>query len=40
MKKIRFLKRVKIVKGVTLNISKRGAGLSGGPKGMNNGIIQ
>ena len=34
MKKIRFLKRVKIAKGVTLNISKRGAGLSAGPKGM------
>jgi hypothetical protein len=33
MKKIRFLKRVKIAKGVTLNISKRGAGLSAGPKG-------
>jgi hypothetical protein len=34
MKKIRFIKRVKIAKGVTLNISKRGAGLSAGPKGM------
>ena len=34
MKKIRFLKRVKIAKGITLNISKRGAGLSAGPKGM------
>lgn len=34
MKKIRFVKRVKIAKGVTLNISKRGAGLSAGPKGM------
>ena len=34
MKKIRFLKSVKIAKGVTLNISKRGAGLSAGPKGM------
>lgn len=34
MIKIRFIKRVKIAKGVTLNISKRGAGLSAGPKGM------
>lgn len=34
MKKIRFIKRVKIAKGLTLNISKRGAGLSAGPKGM------
>lgn len=34
MKKIRFIKRVKIAKGITLNISKRGAGMSAGPKGM------
>ena len=34
MKKVRFIKRVKIAKGVTLNLSKRGAGLSAGPKGL------
>jgi hypothetical protein len=34
MKKVRFIKRVKIAKGVTLNLSKKGAGLSAGPKGL------
>jgi hypothetical protein len=34
MKKVRFIKRIKIAKGVSLNLSKKGAGLSAGPKGM------
>jgi hypothetical protein len=34
MKKIRFLKRIKMAKGFSLNISKSGAGLSAGPRGM------
>ena len=34
MRKIRFIKRIKIAKGVTLNLSKKGAGLSAGPKGL------
>jgi hypothetical protein len=34
MRKVRFLKRIKIAKGVSLNLSKKGAGLSAGPKGL------
>jgi hypothetical protein len=34
MRKVRFLKRIKIIKGVSLNLSKKGAGLSAGPKGL------
>jgi hypothetical protein len=34
MRKIRFIKRVKIAKGVSLNLSKKGAGFSFGPKGL------
>ena len=34
MKKVRFLKRIKVAKGFSLNISKSGAGLSAGPRGM------
>jgi len=34
MRKIRFIKRIKIAKGVTLNLSKKGAGFSAGPKGL------
>lgn len=34
MSKFQFRKRFKIVKGVSLNVSKRGLGLSAGPKGI------
>lgn len=34
MSKFQFRRRMKITKGISLNVSKRGLGVSAGPKGL------